>query len=317
MDGGTADCGALSESVVFLFTLGTYPDPAAARESHLSAERGTAALPARGAGRRGNLHGHRTVWREEARPAAALSALRQWHASARPAWRDLCRARRRGISALLRILGSGDDRGSGGSHRHRRQDFAALLAKKKGANDADPHGLGLRRAAASGARADKVEEKSNEIIAIPELLDMLSIEGAIITIDAMGCQREIAKQIVDKEGRLRSRAQRQSGLLARGCQNSSPPSRKPTISKTPKISRHETVDGDHGRIETRNYTVIHDVSLVAGTPRLAGVERRRHGREHARNRGQNREGDTLLHHFAYTHRRTAWANRPQPPVYRE
>ena len=40
----------------------------------------------------------------------------------------------------------------------------------------------------------KVAEKSNEIVAIPKLLDMLVIEGAIITIDAMGCQRDIAQK---------------------------------------------------------------------------------------------------------------------------
>ena len=45
----------------------------------------------------------------------------------------------------------------------------------------------------------KVNEKSNEIVAIPALLDMLSIEGAIVTIDAMGCQRNIAQKIVDKK----------------------------------------------------------------------------------------------------------------------
>src|SRR5271167_1549562 len=45
----------------------------------------------------------------------------------------------------------------------------------------------------------KVAEKSNEIIAIPKLLDMLAIEGAIITIDAMGCQRDIAQKIIDKK----------------------------------------------------------------------------------------------------------------------
>src|SRR6266540_3038292 len=43
----------------------------------------------------------------------------------------------------------------------------------------------------------KVAEKSNEIVAIPALLAMMAIEGAIVTIDAMGCQREIAQQIVD------------------------------------------------------------------------------------------------------------------------
>ena len=45
----------------------------------------------------------------------------------------------------------------------------------------------------------KVADKSNEIVAIPELLNMLAIEGAIVTIDAMGCQREIAQKILDKK----------------------------------------------------------------------------------------------------------------------
>ena len=46
----------------------------------------------------------------------------------------------------------------------------------------------------------KVAEKSNEIVAIPKLLDPMSIEGAIVTIDAMGCHRDIAKKIIDKKG---------------------------------------------------------------------------------------------------------------------
>ena len=45
----------------------------------------------------------------------------------------------------------------------------------------------------------KTEEKSNEITAIPELLKILEIKGCIVTIDAMGCQREIAEKIIDKE----------------------------------------------------------------------------------------------------------------------
>ena len=46
----------------------------------------------------------------------------------------------------------------------------------------------------------KVDGKSNEITAIPKLLDMIDVEGATITIDAMGCQTAIAEKIVDKEG---------------------------------------------------------------------------------------------------------------------
>jgi hypothetical protein len=45
----------------------------------------------------------------------------------------------------------------------------------------------------------KVNEKSNEITAIPELLDLIAVKGCIITIDAMGCQRDIAKKIIKKE----------------------------------------------------------------------------------------------------------------------
>jgi len=45
---------------------------------------------------------------------------------------------------------------------------------------------------------EKVDEKSNEITAIPKLLEVLFLKGAIITIDAMGCQREIAKKIIEK-----------------------------------------------------------------------------------------------------------------------
>ena len=44
----------------------------------------------------------------------------------------------------------------------------------------------------------KVNAKSNEIVAIPALLDMMSIEGAVVTIDAMGCQRNIAAKIIEK-----------------------------------------------------------------------------------------------------------------------
>ena len=45
----------------------------------------------------------------------------------------------------------------------------------------------------------KVNEKSNEIVAIPALLDMMAIEGAVVTIDAMGCQRDIAAKIIAKK----------------------------------------------------------------------------------------------------------------------
>ena len=48
----------------------------------------------------------------------------------------------------------------------------------------------------------KVEEKSNEITAIPKLLNVLALKGCIVTIDATGCQREIAAKIIDRQAEL-------------------------------------------------------------------------------------------------------------------
>ena len=59
-------------------------------------------------------------------------------------------------------------------------------------------GFGLRHPGGARARQRAVDGKSNEITAIPELLDMLTLKGAIVSIDAMGAQKEIAGRIVDK-----------------------------------------------------------------------------------------------------------------------
>jgi predicted transposase YbfD/YdcC len=107
----------------------------------------------------------------------------------------------------------------------------------------------------------KVGEKSNEIVAIPKLLRMLAIEGAIVTIDAMGCQREIAQTIMDKKADYI--------LALKGNQGSLQADVKLLVEeqkavgfKDTKISCDKTVDGDHGRIETREVTVIHDVAAL-------------------------------------------------------
>jgi len=104
----------------------------------------------------------------------------------------------------------------------------------------------------------KVAEKSNEITAFPKLLDMLVVEGAIITIDAMECQRAIARKIIEKK------ADYVFGL--KGNQGSSRDDvelliteRKARDFAASKISKATTIDADHGRIETRTTTVIHDV----------------------------------------------------------
>ena len=107
----------------------------------------------------------------------------------------------------------------------------------------------------------KVAEKSNEITAIPKLLDLLAIEGAIVTIDAIGCQREIAQRIVDKKADYVLALKGNQGTL-RDDVELFVAEQKATGFKDCKISRSETVDGDHGRIETRAITVIHDVDWL-------------------------------------------------------
>jgi predicted transposase YbfD/YdcC len=107
----------------------------------------------------------------------------------------------------------------------------------------------------------KVNEKSNEIIAIPALLDMMSIEGAVVTIDAMGCQRAIARKILDKKADYIIALKGNQGTLHEDGKLYVA-EQKANDFKDAAISRHETIDGDHGRIETRRYTVFHDVEWL-------------------------------------------------------
>jgi predicted transposase YbfD/YdcC len=119
----------------------------------------------------------------------------------------------------------------------------------------------------------KVADKSNEIVAIPALLDMMAIEGAIVTLDAMGCQRHIAKKIVDKKADYVLSLKGNQGTLREDVEIFAA-EQKAIGFKDTKVSRHETVDGDHGRIETRTYTVIHDVAWLQERhdwPGLKGV----------------------------------------------
>jgi predicted transposase YbfD/YdcC len=89
---------------------------------------------------------------------------------------------------------------------------------------------------------EAVDKKSNEIVAIPLLLERLELKGALVTIDAMGCQREIAEKI---------RAKGADYLLALK-------DNWPTLAEDVRLyfererevcDVHETTDGDHGRIE--------------------------------------------------------------------
>jgi predicted transposase YbfD/YdcC len=107
----------------------------------------------------------------------------------------------------------------------------------------------------------KVSEKSNEIVAIPALLDMMAIEGAVVTIDAMGCQRGIANKIIAKKADYIIALKGNQGTLHEDVKVFAA-EQKANGFKDTTISRHETVDGEHGRIETRTTTMIHDVQWL-------------------------------------------------------
>jgi predicted transposase YbfD/YdcC len=111
----------------------------------------------------------------------------------------------------------------------------------------------------------KVDDKSNEITAIPELLRMLELKGCIVTIDAMGCQKEIAAQIVDKgahyvlalKGNHPTAHQEMVDFFA----DAVPPcATEPAKSVPPNtMDFFQTLEKDHGRIETRRYWQSTDV----------------------------------------------------------
>lgn len=102
----------------------------------------------------------------------------------------------------------------------------------------------------------KTEDKSNEITAIPDLLNLLDIKGCTVTIDAMGCQRDIAAKIIEKEGDY--------PLAVKGNQSHLLNDIKEAFEKTPACSNKlgNTLETGHGRIEKRNRYVIDNTDWV-------------------------------------------------------
>lgn len=126
-----------------------------------------------------------------------------------------------------------------------------------------------------------VEDKSNEITAIPRLLQMLDLRGALVSIDAMGCQKEIAKTIVNNKGDYLLAVKDNHKTLHEDIRLFF----DEAIKGQWEGVRHQycqTVDGDHGRIETRRCWVTNHVKWLkrqghdwAGLKGLACVESQR------------------------------------------
>lgn len=127
----------------------------------------------------------------------------------------------------------------------------------------------------------KTEEKSNEITAIPALLDLLEVKGCIITIDAMGCQTEIAAKIIEKKADYVLAVKDNQKYLHEAIKdyfNEATASNKPELCQ---LQSHEECNAEHGRIEVRRcylstcLATLPDVARWKGLKSIGMVESQR------------------------------------------
>jgi predicted transposase YbfD/YdcC len=126
----------------------------------------------------------------------------------------------------------------------------------------------------------KVDEKSNEITAIPALLRLLEVKGCIVTIDAMGCQKAIARTIVEQEADYVLALKANHGFLYDEVQHFFRWAQQRQFTDVAHQYYH-TVDGEHGRLEERRYWLVSELGWLTEKKEWAGlrsiglVERRR------------------------------------------
>lgn len=99
-----------------------------------------------------------------------------------------------------------------------------------------------------------VDGKTNEITAIPDLLEVLELKGALVTIDAMGCQEKIIEKIIASEADYLIAVKGNQSLLLKGIKDS--------FEKQQTSSRETISEKGHGRIETRTCCVIEDPTEI-------------------------------------------------------
>ena len=117
----------------------------------------------------------------------------------------------------------------------------------------------------------KIFEKSNEITAIPLLLNVLNLKGTTVTLDAMGCQKEIAKKIQEKEANYVFALKGNQGTLNEDIRLFM--EKETEKGQSTKIEDyHEETDAGHGRIETRKCWVSSQIDWLEQKPLWAGLK---------------------------------------------
>jgi predicted transposase YbfD/YdcC len=106
----------------------------------------------------------------------------------------------------------------------------------------------------------KVDDKSNEITAIPDLLDLIDIKGATVTIDAIGTQYEIADKIVAKGGHFALKVKKNQPELLRNIKSQF--NTYNNLYGNDKVQYKKTIEKEHGRGEIREYFLIYDTEKI-------------------------------------------------------
>jgi predicted transposase YbfD/YdcC len=107
----------------------------------------------------------------------------------------------------------------------------------------------------------RVDGKSNEITALPKLLQVLDVTGCVVTLDAMGCQKDLAGQVKKQGGDY--------VICLKGNQNSLHEETRYFFEEAKRMkfrdvpyAYHQTVEKDHGRIETRRVWMVEEVAIT-------------------------------------------------------
>jgi predicted transposase YbfD/YdcC len=148
------------------------------------------------------------------------------------------------------------------SFKEKNPEFIAIDGKTSKGSQSKCKGLSGLHMVTAWATANKLvlaqeatKEKSNEITAIPSLLKLLEIKGSIVTIDAMGCQANIAKQVIELNGDYVLGLKGNQGLLHKGVKAYFLKAQESGFKNTP-YSFYEESAKEHGRHEIRKYWIL-------------------------------------------------------------
>ena len=117
---------------------------------------------------------------------------------------------------------------------------------------------------------EATEEKSNEITAIPKLLSMLELKGCIVSIDAMGCQRAIAEQVIEQGGDYVLGLKDNQPSLSEAVEEFFETAQAADFAGV-KYDQKEELDKGHGRVETRRYWITEELSTLPNPERWKGL----------------------------------------------